>query len=105
MSTQPVQRPVSPLRQRMLEDMSMRGRVRRAASDHQLLGIGAALLLHGDARPSGPVTAPRAGAQGQHLLAEGIIAFSVQGTRHKQAPFNELQEGTDMGREMGRAGY
>src|SRR5581483_8416855 len=48
---------------------------------------------------------PDAGAQGQHPLTEVIIAFSVQGQRHKQTPFTRLREGTDMGREMGHGGY
>src|SRR5438045_4039755 len=37
------------------------GRERCATADHQLLGVGAALLLHRDARPAGPVAAPRPG--------------------------------------------
>ncbi len=37
-------------------------RERRAAADHQLLGVGAAVSLHRDARPARPVAALRPGA-------------------------------------------
>ena len=94
MTTDPSHPSGSPLRQRMIEDMTMRGFTeetrrdyircvktlrglprplarhgdgrgpapvpgaadagRRAAADHQQLGVGAALLLHRDARPARP---------------------------------------------------
>ena len=38
------------------------GRQRGAAAHHQQFGVGAALPVHRDARPAGPVAAPRPGA-------------------------------------------
>src|ERR1700692_783574 len=100
-----IERPVSALRQRMLEDMAMRGlrsdtqhdyvRVVRSFAGFlgrspdtataedirrfqvQQRGLGAALLLYRHARPAGPVAPPGPGA----LSAQAACGAECRGSR------------------------